>query len=155
ARELLIDGKSPGTISLIVWGDVTRVQYDLEVDPPITTLQSRLQSLFPGEDINVSVSDGAVLLSGHVSSNSVMLRAAEIAEASTPDHKIINLLQLPGGETSQQVLLQVRFGEVNHTTLDDLAANPFTTRAGFTSRSSTEQFSAPSLSANGGTTTAT
>lgn len=154
-RELLIDGKAPGTISLIVWGDTTRVQYDLEVDPPITTLQGRLQGLFPGEDINVSVSDGAVLLSGHVSSNNVMLRAAEIAEASTPDHKVINLLQLPGGETSQQVLLQVRFGEVNHNTLDDLALSLFTTRSAFTARTSTEQFAAPSLQANSGTTTAT
>jgi pilus assembly protein CpaC len=145
-RELLIDGKAAGTISLIVWGESSRVQYDLEVDPGITTLQARLQSLFPGEDIEVSVSDGAVVLSGHASSNTVMLRAAEIAGASTPDHKIINLLQLPGGDTSQQVLLQVRFGEINHTTLADLAASFFTTRAGFTSRSSTEQFPAPDIS---------
>ena len=155
ARELLIDGKSPGTISLIVWGDATRIQYDLEVDPAITTLQSRLQALFPGEDINVSVSDGAVLLSGHVSSNTVMLRAAEIAEASTPDHKIINLLQLPGGETSQQVLLQVRFGEINHNTLDDLAISLFTTRSAFTARTSTEQFGSPDLQASGGSTSVT
>jgi pilus assembly protein CpaC len=154
-RELLIDGKSAGTISLIIWGDSQRIQYDLEVDPPITTLQGRLQALFPGEDINVSVSDGAVLLSGHVSSNTVMLRAAEIAEASTPDHKVVNLLQLPGGETSQQVLLQVRFGEVNHNTLDDLALSLFTTRSAFTARTTTEAFAAPTLSASGGATTAT
>jgi len=154
-RELLIDGKSAGTISLIVWGDASRVQYDLEVDPGVTTLQARLQSLFPGEDIEVSVSDGAIVLSGHASSNTVMLRAAEIAEASTPDHKVINLLQLPGGQTSQQVLLQVRFAEVNHNTLSDLAANFFTTRTGFTSSSSTEEFSPPLLTAQSGTTTAT
>jgi len=154
-RELLIDGKAAGTISLIVWGEASRVQYDLEVDPGITTLQSRLQSLFPGEDIEVSVSDGAVVLSGHVSSNTVMLRAAEIAEASTPDHKVINLLQLPGGQTSQQVLLQVRFAEVNHNTLADLAASFFTTRTAFTSSSTTEQFAAPLLQANNGVTTAT
>jgi pilus assembly protein CpaC len=146
-RELLIDGKNAGTISLIVWGDASRVQYDLEVDPGITTLQSRLQSLFPGEDIQVSVSDGAVVLSGHVSSNVIMLRAAEIAQASTPDHQVVNLLQLPGGETSQQVILQVRFAEVNHNALESLAANIFTTRDGFTSRSTTGQFAAPTIDA--------
>ncbi|HEY6357404.1 MAG TPA: pilus assembly protein N-terminal domain-containing protein [Vicinamibacterales bacterium] len=154
-RELLIDGKAAGTISLIVWGESSRVQYDLEVDPGITTLQSRLQSLFHGEDIQVSVSDGAIVLSGHVSSNTVMLRAAEIAEASTPDHKVINLLQLPGGQTSQQVLLQVRFAEVNHNTLQDLAANFFSTRTAFTASSSTEQFAPAELAANAGVTTAT
>ena len=26
-REILIDGKTPGTISLIVWGDTQRAQY--------------------------------------------------------------------------------------------------------------------------------
>lgn len=154
-REVLIDGKSAGTISLILWGDSSRVQYDLEVDPGITTLQARLQALFPGEDIEVSVSDGAVVLSGHVSSNTIMLRAAEIADASTPDHKVVNLLQLPGGEGSQQVLLQVRFGEINHNTLADLAANFFTTRSAFTSSSTTEQFPAPTLNAENGSTTAT
>jgi pilus assembly protein CpaC len=150
-RELLIDGKSAGTISLIVWGETARVQYDLEVDPGVTTLQSRLQALFPGEDIQVSVSDGAVVLSGHVSANAVMLRAAEIAEASTPDHKIVNLLQLPTGEAIQQVLLQVRFAEVNHNAVEDLAASFFTLRDGFTSRSSTQQFGAPDITAPAGT----
>jgi pilus assembly protein CpaC len=149
ARELLIDGKLPGTISLIVWGDGQRVQYDLEVDPGITTLQQRLRALFPGEDIDVSVTNGALILSGHASSNSVMLRAAEIAEASTPDHKIINMLQLPGGAGSQQVLLQVRFAEVNRTALQQLGVSFFSTRAGFTSRSATEQFPAPNFSNNG------
>ena len=70
---------------------------ELVVDPAITTLQQRFQALFPGEDIQVSVSEGAVLLSGHVSSNDIMLRAAEIAQASSPEQKVINMLQLPGG----------------------------------------------------------
>src|SRR5438067_3401185 len=45
-REILIDGKAPGTISLIVWGETKRVQYDLVVEPPISTLQQNLQQLF-------------------------------------------------------------------------------------------------------------
>jgi pilus assembly protein CpaC len=139
-RELVIDGKAPGTISLIVWGDTQRVQYELVVQPGVTTLQQRLQALFPGEDLNVGVSDGAVILSGHASSNDVMLRAAEIAEASTPDHKVINMLQLPGGSASKQVLLQVRFAEVNRTAVRELGLTLFATRPGFTARSTTEQF---------------
>lgn len=38
-REVLISGKSPGTITLIAWGDAMRVQYDLEVDPGMRTLR--------------------------------------------------------------------------------------------------------------------
>src|SRR5689334_5603984 len=38
-REVLIDGKAPGTISLIVWGGDTRSQYDLVVQEPVSPLQ--------------------------------------------------------------------------------------------------------------------
>ena len=47
-----------------------------------------------------------------------MLRAAEIAAASLPKAKVINMLQLPGGSESQQVMLQVRFAEVNRARAD-------------------------------------
>src|SRR6266567_4089568 len=106
-REILIDGKAPGTISLIVWGETKRVQYDLIVEPPISTLQQNLQQLFPGEDIQVSGSEESTILSGKVSSTTVMLRAGEIAKASANKRSVINLLKVPGGSESQQVLLQV------------------------------------------------
>src|SRR6187401_2510203 len=34
-REILIDGKAPGTISLILWGGARRVQYDLIIEAPV------------------------------------------------------------------------------------------------------------------------
>ena len=52
-REILIDGKAPGTISLIVWGGDRRVQYDLVVQQPMPALEQQLQQLFPREDIQV------------------------------------------------------------------------------------------------------
>ena len=96
-----------------VWSSSGRKQYDIVVEPAITTLEQHLQSLFPGENIAISVSEEAIVLSGQVSSTNVMLRAGEIARASASKSKIINLLQVPGGSESQQVMLQVRFAEVN------------------------------------------
>jgi pilus assembly protein CpaC len=142
-REILVDGKKAGTVSLIVWSSDRRAQYDVVVEPPITTLEQQLQTLFPGEDIAVSVSDEAIVLSGQVSSTNVMLRAAEIATASASKNKIINMLQVPGGTESQQVMLQVRFAEVNRRALTELGVSLFSTRSNFTSRSTTQQFAAP------------
>lgn len=145
-REILVDGKAPGTISLIIWGDSRRVQYDLVVEPPVSTLQQRMQALFPGEDITVNVSDDALILSGRVSSTDVMLRAGEIAQGSSAKLKLINLLQVPGGSESQQVLLQVRFAEVNRRALQELGISLFTSGIGFKGtwgRATTQQFSAP------------
>ena len=143
ARELLIDGKAPGTISLFAIGDIRRVHYELIVEPGVTVLEQRLRELFPGEDLKVGVSEGAIVLSGRASTNEVMLRAGEIASSSFPTLKVINMLQLPGGGGSQQVMLQVRFAEVNKRAVEELGLNMFATRAGFTGRATTQQFPAP------------
>jgi pilus assembly protein CpaC len=142
-REILIDGKKPGTVSLIVWAADRRKQYDVVVEPAITTLEQHLQALFPGEDISISVSEEAIVLSGQVSSTNVMLRAGEIATASASKAKVINLLQVPGGSESQQVMLQVRFAEVNRRALTELGLSLFTLRSRFAARSTTQQFAAP------------
>ena len=145
-REILIDGKTAGTISLIIWGDAQRTQYDLVVEQPVASLQQQLQALFPGEGIQVSVSDNATILSGSVSSTNVMLRAAEIAQAAGTDRAVINMLQVPGGSESQQVLLQVRFAEVNRRALRELGVSLFTSGRGIGNtwgRATTQQYSAP------------
>jgi pilus assembly protein CpaC len=142
-REILVDGKRAGTVSLIVWSSTERKQYDIVVEPAITTLEQQLQALFPGEDIIVSVSDEAIILSGQVSSTNVMLRAAEIATLSASKNKIINMLQVPGGNESQQVMLQVRFAEVNRRALTELGVSLFVNRNRFAGRSTTQQFAAP------------
>jgi pilus assembly protein CpaC len=130
-REILIDGKAPGTITMILWGADRRVQYDLVVDPPVSGLQQQLRNLFPGEDINVQVNEEATTLSGRVSSTSVMLKAAEIAQITSSKTKVINLLQVPGGGQSDQVLLQVRFAEVDRQALLEAGISLFTGPNGY------------------------
>ena len=146
-REILIDGKAPGTISLIVWGgDNRRVQYDVVVQQPVTTLEQPLQRLFPREEIQVSLNGDAVVLSGNVSSTQVMLRVAEVAQASAPKVNVINMLTVPGGSDAQQVMLQVRFAEVNRRAIQELGVSLFTGPQGFkgwVGRSTTQQFPAP------------
>src|SRR5918995_2327517 len=72
-REILIDGKAPGTVSLIIWGTGARKQYDIVIDPGVAALQQQFQALFPGEDIRVNITDEAMILAGSVSSNEIML----------------------------------------------------------------------------------
>jgi|KBSSwiStaDraftv2_1062776.scaffolds.fasta_scaffold07753_2 pilus assembly protein CpaC len=129
-REVLIDGKMPGTVSLIIWGTTERRQYDLVVEPGVSTLEQRLQALFPGEDIRVTATGDAVILSGRVSSNDVALRVAEIATATASKARIVNMLQLPGGSGSQQVLLKVRFAEVSRRAVSELGVSLFTSPTG-------------------------
>ena len=145
-REVLIDGKMPGTVSLIIWGAAERRQYDLVVEPGVSTLEQRLQALFPGEDIRVTATGDAVILAGRVSSNDVSLRVAEIATATASKARVVNMLQLPGGAGSQQVLLKVRFAEVSRRALTEIGASLFTSPTGIQNtigRVTTGQFAAP------------
>lgn len=148
-REILIDGKGAGTVSLIVWGVGRRDQYDVVVDHGTLALEQQLHLLFPGEDIQVSASDEAVVLHGNVSSNEVSLRIAEIATAASSKAKLINMLQLPGGNDSQQVMLQVRVAEVNRRALTEAGINLFADRKDVLSRMGTQQFAAPDFDQQG------
>jgi len=142
-REVLVDGKGAGTVSLIIWGADIRKQYDVVVDAGVSLLQQNFQDLFRGEDINVSVTENSVILSGSVSNNDVMLRSAEIARAAFPKSSIVNMLQLPGGSPSNQVMLQVRFAEVNRNAFLQAGLNLFANHQDFLARSTTQQFAGP------------
>lgn len=144
-REILIDGKGPGTVSLIVWGEGSRTQFDVVVEQPISSLEQHLRALYPGEDVTVSTNEGATILSGRVSSTNVMLRMGEIAAASLPKAQVVNLLEVPGGSESQQVMLQVRFAEVNRRILQEAGLSLFAMRERFMARSTTQQFAAPTF----------
>src|SRR5687768_8298648 len=76
-REILIDGKAPGTISLIIWGGDRRSQYDIVVEQPISALEQQIHQLFPGEAVTVTANADAIVLSGRASSTQIMLRVAE------------------------------------------------------------------------------
>jgi pilus assembly protein CpaC len=147
-REVLVDGKGSGTVSLIVWGASERKHFDLVVDPGVTTLQQNFMQLFPTEDIDVAVTDEAVILSGSVSNNDVMLRAGELAKAAMPKHSVINMLALPSGSPSKQVMLQVRFAEVNRNALQQSGLTLFSTRPELLGRSTTQQFAGPDFTSD-------
>ena len=152
-REILIDGKTAGTISLIVWGgESRRTQYDLVVEQPVAALQQQLQALFPGEHIEVSTNEDATVLSGTVSSTSVMLRAAEIAKAAgTEAHRD----QHAAGSWRKRESAGAAAGSLcrsqSKRSSRSSASTSSATRPEATGRITTGQFSAPSFDdSNGG-----
>jgi pilus assembly protein CpaC len=77
-----------------------------------------------------------------------MLRAAEIARAAAPKGNVINMLQVPGAIDAQQVMLQVRFAEINRRALSELGVSVFTGGQGYRNwivRGTTQQFPAPDI----------
>ena len=97
----------------------------------------------------MAVTDDAVILSGAVSNNDVMLRAGELAKAAMPKLSVINMLELPAGSPSKQVMLQVRFAEVNRNALQQSGLALLSTRDAALGRVATQQFPAPGFSSDG------
>ena len=147
-RQVLVDGKASGTVSLIVWGQKDMLQYAVNVFPATPTLQRQFQLLFPGEDIHVSVADEAIVLSGKVTSREIAMHAVDIAAKSNAKSKVVNLLQIPGENLGQQVMLQVRVAEVSQRALTELGVSFFTSPTGYkqwVGRTTTQQFPAPNF----------
>lgn len=110
-REVLVNGRKLGSTSLIVWeaGGGRRL-YNVEVTVDAPALERQLRTLFPGQEITVAASGGVLILSGRVNDAGVARRALEIARGTGAT--VIENLNIP---PARQVLLQVRFAEVNRS----------------------------------------
>ena len=143
--QLLIHGKTPGTISLFVWDRAGGIKtYEVVVRRDLTHLTAQLKELFPGEGVTVMGSGKDVVLSGTVSSKYVIDKAAEVAGGYVEKKEyVVNLLKQIEGQASNQVMLRVRFAEVSRSALRELGASFFTGPGGFhdyVAQASTQQF---------------
>lgn len=114
-------GRSVGTTNLTLFdrqGQVIAV-VDVVVGPDAMGLKQKLADLMPTEQIGVQVANDMVILSGTLSSAVAVERALTIAEAYAPK-KVINSL---GVGTAQQILLEVRFAEMQRGTVKALGIN--------------------------------
>jgi pilus assembly protein CpaC len=80
--QILVHGRSAGEVSLLIWDEFERSRnFDLRVDVDVSTAAEEEKRIFPTEQINVSPSRSAIVLSGHVSTEDIAKRAGLIAEA--------------------------------------------------------------------------
>src|SRR4051812_24522888 len=121
--QVLVNGLAPGEISLMIWDEVERSQsFDLRVDVDVTAAAEEVHRLFPDEQISVTPSRSAIVLSGHVTTEDVAKHAGAIAAAYAKN--VVNVLTFsPVG--AQEVLLEVKFAEVDRSAVLQLGANLF------------------------------
>jgi pilus assembly protein CpaC len=147
-REMLVHGKAPGTISLLVWADNGRItNYEVIVRRDLSPLEGQIRRQFPNEPIAVAVNGKDVVLSGVVSAKYVIDRAKALAAGyvDKPEN-IVSMLRQQESTATDQVMLSVRFAEVNRTAMQELGVNFFggpTGADGWQGRSATGQSPAP------------
>src|SRR6266478_5035363 len=128
--QVLVNGLAPGEISLLIWDELERSRsFDLRVDVDVTAATEEVHRLFPDEQISVTPSRSAIVLSGHVTTEDVAKHAGAIASAYSKN--VVNVLSF-GPVGAQEVLLEVKFAEVDRTAVLQLGINMFSTGAGNT-----------------------
>jgi pilus assembly protein CpaC len=159
--QILVHGRAAGEVSLLIWDELERSRsFDLRVDVDVSTAAEEEKRVFPDEQITVSPSRSAIVLSGHVSTEDVSKRAGMIAEAYSKN--VVNVLTF-GPVGAQEVLLEVKFAEVDRSAVTQLGINIFDLGKGNTvALTQTGQFgslqvhnTAQTTTTNGNSTTTT
>ena len=123
-KEVLINGKLPGETSLVVWlENDMRVTYDLIVRASpqrLNAVREQIARDLPGGDVDVTLDNDTAFVRGRVKDEFAADRV--MAVASTLG-KTINLLRVEIPPVEPQILLQVRFANVDRSAGIDLGIN--------------------------------
>jgi pilus assembly protein CpaC len=140
ATEILVNGKSLGETSLIVWDPKgNRTNFDIQVvndSADVDTIRNELaREVGPGASL--SVEGKTVFLRGTVSDAIAADRAYNIASVLG---KVVNLLRVTVPPSAPQILLKVRFATVSRSAAQQLGINIFSMNQKGIANMSTNQF---------------
>ncbi len=150
-HQVLVNGKAPGETSFIVWQKGgNRLFFDLTVRVNNTVVQAQverakeeLRRFLPGQGVDLTFENNTVFLQGRVSDVTSADRALAIASTLG---KVVNLLYVAVPPSEAQVLLKVRFANVDRAATTELGLNLFSTGATNTIGGvTTGQFTAPAI----------
>ena len=122
-RSIYVLGKKAGTTSLTLYDARGRViaVMDVAVGPDVEALQTQFGVLLPGEAIEAHISNDSIVLTGIVSNPGSVDRAMQLARTYGGD-KVVNLISVG---SSQQVMLEVQFSEVDRSAGKQLGLSAF------------------------------
>ena len=127
-RELILNGKAAGETSLILWQEGgNRLVFDLRVTAQenkelikrIELIRGEIAKELAGQDVTLVVEGNDIFLKGTAADRLSVERAVTIASALG---KPINLLNVNGPPVEQQILIKVRFADVDRATSSELGA---------------------------------
>jgi pilus assembly protein CpaC len=155
AREILVNGKAPGETSMVVWQQSgTRLLYNITIlrnSSGLDAVRREIQTELPGQTIAVDFENDVPIVHGVASDLTSANRALALANTLG---KPVNMLKVKVPKTDPQILLKIRFANVDRSVSQGLGINFFSNGATNTIGSvSTQQFSPPKLGTSGQSST--
>src|SRR5437588_173312 len=128
--EIVVEGRAAGSSSLILWDQSGRSQMlDVVVDVDVAGLRSAIERSYPDQHIDVQADGGRLILTGKVTDPKMIEDLTKMATVYS--NQIVNSLSLAVSH-DRQVLLEVKFAEVDRTRFSQVGVNLFSTGAGNT-----------------------
>ncbi len=123
-REVLLNAKQPGTATAVIWSkNGSRTAYAVSVEPNLDPVRELLRQTFPGYDIQPHAARDSLSLTGSVPNQAASERAAALV---APFAKVVvNNLRIAPGAPDKQILLRVRFAELDRTASTAFGVNLF------------------------------
>ena len=151
SQEVLFHAKALGQATLFIWSKSgERTIYNVTVEPNLEPLRRLVRETFPGEEIDIRASRDSLALVGTVTSQAVADRALALVSASVKG--AVGNLKVGPGAAEKQVVLHVKFAELNRTAVAEFGVNLLSTGAGNTvGRITSGQFASGGLSQVTGT----
>ena len=121
-HSVYVVGKTMGATALTIYGPGKRLiaAVNVVVSADLEGFKARLHEILPGEkDVAARAANQSIVLSGTASSGPVLAQVLTLADTYAPG-KVVNMMSVEG---TQQVMLQVRFVEMERTTAKDLRLN--------------------------------
>ena len=127
-REILMSGKGLGSATMVVWSKADqRMFYNVTVELNLEPLRRILQDTFPDEKIDIHSSRDSITLNGTVSNKDVADRV--MALSGTFAKTVVNNLQVTPGPIEKQILLRVKFAELDRSRAQQFGVNLLSTGA--------------------------
>jgi pilus assembly protein CpaC len=150
-KEVLINGKGAGDTSLVIWQENgTRLLYDLTVrmnTARLDAVRDQITREFPNDNINITFENDTTFVRGTVKDVLSADRVMAIASTLSKD-KTVNLLRVDVPPVETQVLLKVRFADVDRSAETDLGFNLMSGAGNQLTGVSTGQFAQPTFGGN-------
>src|SRR3984957_9515926 len=128
--QVLVNGKKPGGVSLLLWDETDQSQaFEVSVDIDVLGLSQKIHEVFPNENVHIDTSKDVVIITGKISSAVVADKILEVVKGAAP--KVTSMMEIPPPLTGE-ILLQVRFAEVDRSAVTQLGFNILSTGLGKT-----------------------
>jgi pilus assembly protein CpaC len=148
ANELVVTAIASGSSSVVLWQEDNKSRI-LEVfgDVDVSLLREAVARSFPDQQIQVESEENRIVLTGTATAVPV---ADQIAKMAVPFSKeVVNSIRIALPGRQKQILLKVKFAQVDRGKLSSYGFNLFSTGAANTlAATGTQQFAPPQLVKN-------